>query len=135
MCSQLLWTTMTVSFANVTGQMLGRLGHRVLAAEIGAGALELATKAERLDLLTVVVMPWINGRELYERLVAGNLELVVVYVSGYTDNVVLSKSVIGPGVTLVRKPFTEDELGVTIQNVMRARERTGQHSPLPRCMQ
>jgi CheY-like chemotaxis protein len=81
--------------------------------------------AEHVELLvTDVVMPWINGRELYERLTARFPDLAVVYVSGYTDNVILRKGVIESGITLVRKPFSEEDLGAAIQSVMRARERT-----------
>jgi signal transduction histidine kinase/CheY-like chemotaxis protein len=109
----------------VTEQMLRRLGHSVHSADNGAAALALADKAGHLDLLvTDVVMPWMNGRDLYNCLAAKHPALAVVYVSGYTDNVVLRKGVIDPGITLVRKPFSEDELGAAIQSVMRASERT-----------
>jgi len=109
----------------VTSQMLQRLGHSVVSAENGAEALKLVNSAEHVELLvTDVVMPWINGRELYERLTARFPDMAVVYVSGYTDNVILRKGVIEPGITLVRKPFSEEDLGAAIQSVMRATERT-----------
>jgi CheY-like chemotaxis protein len=109
----------------VTFQMLQRLGHSVVSAANGAEALQLVNNGEHVELLvTDVVMPWINGRELYERMTARFPDLAVVYLSGYTDNVILRKGVIEPGITLVRKPFSEADLGAAIQSVMRAREST-----------
>jgi YesN/AraC family two-component response regulator len=97
----------------------------LVSAENGAEALKLVNSAEHVELLvTDVVMPWINGRDLYERLTARFPDMAVVYVSGYTDNVILRKGVIEPGITLVRKPFSEEDLGAAIQSVMRATERT-----------
>jgi len=112
----------------VTSQMLQRLGHSVVSAENGAEALKLVNSAEHVELLvTDVVMPWLNGRDLYERLTARFPDMAVVYVSGYTDNVILRKGVIEPVITLVRKPFSEEDLGAAIQSVMRATERTAQY--------
>ncbi len=110
----------------VTAKMLERLGHHVIIADSAAAALEMVDKSGPLDLLvTDVVMPWINGRELYELLAAKLPHLAVVYISGYTDNVILRKGVIQSDVTLVRKPFSEVELEAAIQNVMRVRELAG----------
>lgn len=110
----------------VTAKMLQRLGHDVFVADSGAAALEIADNSGPFDLLvTDVVMPWINGRELYNLLVARYPRLNVVYISGYTDNVILRKGVVKSDVTLVRKPFSEEELQAAIQNVMRAGELAG----------
>ena len=110
----------------ITAKMLQKLGHRVFLADSGASAIEIAKTSEHIELLvTDVVMPSINGRELYELLVAKLPDLKVVYISGYTDNVILKKGVINPDVTLVRKPFTAVELEAAIQTVTCARKLAG----------
>jgi signal transduction histidine kinase/ActR/RegA family two-component response regulator len=108
-------------------RMLEGLGHRVICAENGAEALRLAREVgEPLDLLlTDVVMPWMNGRELAARLIETRPELAVVYMSGYTQNVVLQKGVVEPGVILLKKPFSPTELAAALGRARALARRTG----------
>ncbi|MBK7582848.1 MAG: response regulator [Myxococcales bacterium] len=104
-------------------RLLEKLGHQVTDAANGADALVAAAqpgfKAELL--LTDVVMPWMNGRELADRLLKDH-DLAVVFMSGYTENVVLQKGVVKPGVVLLKKPFSMAELDAALSQALR-RER------------
>lgn len=102
----------------VSRRMLVALGHQVLVAENGAVALDLSRNFEgSIDVLvTDVVMPWMNGREVAERLRRSRPELRIVFVSGYTENVILRKGIVDSGVQLLKKPFTREELGRALEH-------------------
>ena len=57
-------------------------------------------------LVTDVVMPGMNGRAVAESLVAARPDLKVLYMSGYTDDVIAHRGVLEPGTLLLEKPFT-----------------------------
>jgi PAS domain S-box-containing protein len=104
----------------VTRRILEHHGYRVLAARHADEALTVARYAGRIDLLlTDVVMPGMGGRELAERLHAGQPGLPVLFMSGYTDDEVLRRGHELPGPGLLAKPFTIDTL------VARVREAIG----------
>ena len=92
--------------------ILGREGHEVLAAANGAEAIALSEQhGGRVDLLiTDVVMPGMNGREVVERLRASRPDTAVLYMSGYTDDAVILRGVSDLRNTLLQKPFTSAEL-------------------------
>jgi DNA-binding NtrC family response regulator len=93
---------------DVAGRILSRAGYRVLAADGGRQALELAALHEgAIDLLVSdVVMPGMLGKELAERLVVARPETRVLYMSGYAQPVLASQGTLDPGVALLEKPFT-----------------------------
>ena len=96
----------------VTKLFLETHGFRVLTAQDGEGALrsaDLHSGSIHL-LLTDVVMPGINGRVLAERLVTKRPTIKVLFMSGYTDSFVAVHGVLDPGMALLNKPFTEEEL-------------------------
>jgi CheY-like chemotaxis protein len=107
----------------IAREALERAGYTVLAAPDGPSALALAD--ERLDpidlLLTDVIMPGMNGRELAEALAARRPGLRVLYASGYTDNVLLDQGVLAPGVWLLDKPFTPAVLTAKVAAILGAR--------------
>jgi signal transduction histidine kinase/CheY-like chemotaxis protein len=106
-----------------TADLLRRLGHSVIEASNGAEALMVSrTRGEQtIDVLvTDVVMPWMNGRDLARRLQATRPGLGVVFISGYTENVILRDGVIMPDIVLVKKPFTSAELEDALRKVTRA---------------
>ncbi len=69
-------------------------------------------------LLTDVIMPDMNGRELYEKLVIIRPDLKVLYMSGYTDNVIINHGVLNEGVNLLQKPFTVRGLAQKVRKVL-----------------
>ncbi|GAB2593398.1 hypothetical protein Aab01nite_36220 [Paractinoplanes abujensis] len=96
----------------VAGRILSGAGYRVIAAEGGPQALALAARHEgAIDLLlSDVVMPGMLGKDLAERLVISRPDTRVLYMSGYAQPVLHSDGTLEPGVALLEKPFTADDL-------------------------
>jgi PAS domain S-box-containing protein len=96
----------------VTRRILARNGYEVLVASSGYQAINLATaNAQRLDvLLTDVVMPGMQGKEVAERVRRLRPEVRVLYMSGYTHGLLGVQGVLEPGVHLIEKPFSESSL-------------------------
>ena len=99
---------------------LERRGYRVLAAADGDSAIAIARAFPgRIDLLvTDVVMPGMNGRELAEQLERMRSGLRVLFVSGYTDDDVLLKGISRDERTFLQKPFTSLELARRVRVVL-----------------
>ncbi|HEY5059107.1 MAG TPA: response regulator [Gaiellaceae bacterium] len=106
----------------VTG-MLEELGYRVLAADGGEAALALvATWSSSIDLiLTDLVMPGPSGRETAERIRTLFPDAKVLYMSGYTDDVVIRDGgAFEPGIAFIQKPFGPEQLGRCVREVLGA---------------
>jgi PAS domain S-box-containing protein len=101
---------------SLTRQLLQEHGYTVVEADDGKSALEwVASHPEPIDLvLTDVVMRRMSGPELVERLNASHPNLKVVYMSGYTGELIAEREVLKRGVTLLEKPFTRTALLNTI---------------------
>ncbi len=87
-------------------------GYAVIDSGDPVEALDIGRRSERhIDLLlTDVVMPSMNGRQLADRLTSGHPEIKVLYMSGYTDDAVGRYGVLDPDVSLIGKPFSPDAL-------------------------
>lgn len=97
----------------MTADLLLGLGYRVYVEGHPEQALELAARIpEKIDLLiTDVVMPGMNGRQLFERLNVERPDIdKVLYMSGYTNNVFVENGELEDGIQLLQKPFTVDSL-------------------------
>jgi PAS domain S-box-containing protein len=92
--------------------LLEDAGYTVLESSGVEDALETAKDLGRtIDLLlTDVVMPRMDGRELAKRMVALRPNLKVLYMSGYADDVIMHRGVLTEGAVLVQKPFTKSTL-------------------------
>lgn len=101
-------------------EILEELGYTVLAAATPAEALRTAEAypGEIHLLITDVVMPGMNGRELAERLGAMRRGLRCLYISGYTADVVAHRGVLDEGVRLLQKPFTVRELSAKVRQTL-----------------
>jgi PAS domain S-box-containing protein len=104
----------------LTVDILSRRGYLVLEACGGAECLEmLSTHSGPLDLLvTDVVMPEMNGKMLYKQVVKNLPGLKVLYMSGYTENVIASRGVLDEGVNFIQKPFAPNSLAAKVREVL-----------------
>lgn len=105
---------------NLASQILKRQGYRVLVASSGEEALELfSVSKEPIHLiLTDVVMPRMNGRELADHLISFHPEMKILYMSGYTDDAILHHGVLEEGVNYIQKPFTMEGLTKKVREVL-----------------
>jgi len=106
----------------VTKQVLERQGYTVLEAPDGEAALRLAQRHRGVVhlLLTDVVMPRLNGRELAERLVRLRPDVKVLYASGYTDDSVVRHGILESGTAYLQKPFSPESLARKVRDVLDA---------------
>jgi PAS domain S-box-containing protein len=95
-------------------------GYRVLSASSAEKALAKANDfPETIDLLlTDVIMPGMSGRQLAETVLKRRPETRVVYMTGYTDDMVVQHRVLEPGVALLEKPFTKLDLGRKVRSTL-----------------
>ena len=100
--------------------MLKRLGYKVLTANTPSQAISIAkNEAKNIDLLmSDVVMPEMNGRELSHQIEAFCPNLKTLYMSGYTANVIAHHGVIDEGTNFIQKPFSMKEIGAKIKEVL-----------------
>ena len=96
----------------LVGSTLRLYGYQVMETDDPAKGLELASAYQGVIhlLLTDVIMPAMNGRELFQRLAVDRHDLKVLYMSGYTDNVIAYHGMLDEGITLLQKPFTVHSL-------------------------
>jgi PAS domain S-box-containing protein len=109
----------------LTCEILLKQGYSVLAAGGGAEALRHWEQHRDLIhlLLTDVVMPQMSGRELAEQLQASRPDLKVLYMSGYTNDVIARHGVLDSAIAFLQKPFTPDSLGRKVRAVLDAPEK------------
>jgi PAS domain S-box-containing protein len=106
----------------LTHRLLKKGGYDVLVAASGPEALRLAAAQVRPIhlLLTDVVMPGMNGRELSRRLAPTQLGMKVLFLSGYPDDSILRHGALDPGVAFLQKPFSVQALARKIREVLDA---------------
>ena len=110
----------------IAKRSLAQAGYEVLTASGGEQALELAqSHAGPIDLLlTDVVLPHTNGRELAERLGELRPEMKIIYMSGYADGAIARHGVLEEGINFLPKPFTPRSLNRMVGNVLAAEAET-----------
>ena len=103
-------------------ETLQQLGYDVLEAADGKSAIALMSRhdGEIELLLTDVVMPGMNGRELAAEAKRLHPKLRVVYMTGYSRNAIVHQGRLDPGVELIQKPLAGAQLAATIRNVLDA---------------
>lgn len=101
-------------------QFLEKQGYRVIEAADGAVALQIAVAHEGIIhlLLTDVIMPGMNGRELAQRISEIRPNTKVLYMSGYTENVIGRNGTLDAGIRLLQKPFTLRDLNARVREVL-----------------
>ncbi len=115
-------------------ETLSLAGYRVLEANDGTDAIRKWEKqAGSIDLLlTDVVMPLVNGRQLARRLTSVAPQMRVIYMSGYADDVIAYHGILDEATTLVQKPFSPSALLLKLREVLDAGKTQPPplHSPL-----
>jgi PAS domain S-box-containing protein len=106
----------------LTASILKRQGYTVLSAASGEQCLNLLSdhKDPLHLLLTDVIMPSMNGRELFEKLVVRFPTLKVLYMSGYADDVIGQFGVLEEGLDFIQKPFSIQKLAAKVRSVLDA---------------
>ena len=105
----------------LTRRLLERQGYVVVVAANATEALRQFEDQPGFDvLLTDVVMPGRSGPDLAKQLVEHQPELKVVYMSGYTEEAVVQRGVLNPGIAFLHKPFTAEALGRKLRGVLDA---------------
>jgi PAS domain S-box-containing protein len=105
---------------DVALNLLEHLGYNVLTAANGGEALLLVEKHgdDIAMLMTDVVMPGMNGRELAERLLRLKPELKVLFTSGYTENVIVHHGILNSNLNFIGKPYTLQALARKMREVL-----------------
>ncbi len=100
---------------------LNAYGYRVLATANAEEALACAQAHDgRIHLLlTDVVMPGMDGKELAARLAKLQPEIRVLYMSGYPESVIAHKGILDAGIDYIQKPFTPDALAARVRDTLK----------------
>jgi DNA-binding NtrC family response regulator len=108
--------------AHLVQRVLALRGYTVLAAGKPSEAEAIFSQHSRPPelLLTDVVMPECDGKELFLRLQARRPDLKVLYMSGYTVNAIAHHGVLDAGTAFLQKPFTPEALGKKVREVLDA---------------
>jgi CheY-like chemotaxis protein len=111
-----------VSVRTLAETILRRLGYNVLVAESGPEAIQIWEAHEgAVDvLLTDVIMPQMSGGELADQLRERQPHLRVLFMSGYTDDIIADHGVMAGEIQLIQKPFTTDALARNLRAVLDA---------------
>jgi CheY-like chemotaxis protein len=101
-------------------EILRELNYQVLECDNAVRALELFAEPNRRIhlLLTDVVMPGINGRYLADQARVLQPGLKVVFMTGYPQDVIVDRGRSEPGIELVQKPFTREDLAARIRTLL-----------------
>jgi CheY-like chemotaxis protein len=103
-----------------TVEMLSDLGYSVLTAANGPAALDIIDRGYSVDLLfTDIVMPGgMNGRQLADEAVRRRPGLKVLFTTGYSRNAIVHHGRLDPGVQLISKPFSFEQLGTKVRALL-----------------
>ena len=99
---------------------LAGYGYKVLEAASAEQAIQMAdTFPGNIDLLlTDVIMPGMSGRQLAENILSKRPQTKIVYMTGYTDDMVVQHKVLEPGVKLLQKPFGRVDLALKVRSTL-----------------
>jgi CheY-like chemotaxis protein len=108
------------SVRKIVVRAMKSFGYQVLEAGNGFEAIQQAWKYKGTIhlLLTDTVMPRMNGKELSDALKKARPEMKVIFMSGYTREVLSQQGTIDPSIHLVQKPFSNEELAERVREVL-----------------
>lgn len=104
----------------MTKIMLGKAGYKVIAFQSPDEALVFCSESnKKIDLLlTDVVMPGITGKEFSLKLKEKIPDLKVIYMSGYTAEIITNKGILDTDINFIQKPFTSNDLAMRIKQIL-----------------
>ncbi|MDR3542732.1 MAG: PAS domain S-box protein [Desulfosporosinus sp.] len=113
-----------IQLLDICTTVLTDLGYKVLASSKSTEAILLSKEhAGDIDLLmTDVVMPEMNGRELEQHILKNNPKIGCLFTSGYTTNVITKEGELDADVQFIQKPFTMKELALKIRESLKINE-------------
>jgi DNA-binding NtrC family response regulator len=105
---------------NLVSRMLENFGYRIVAASSPAAAIRaVAENPDRIDLLlTDVVMPEMNGRELAKNISALRPEIKCLFMSGYMDGVIAELGMLKEDTHFIQKPFSVQTLAAKVREAL-----------------
>ncbi|MHB1003266.1 MAG: ATP-binding protein, partial [Thermoleophilia bacterium] len=110
-------------------KILGKLGYKVIQAATPEAAIRAAEEhIDEIDfLITDVIMPGMNGRELAAGLLKLKPELKCLFMSGYTDDIITQSGILEDEIDFIQKPFSMKEIAIKLRGMdgVEAREPTG----------
>jgi len=108
------------SLRNLVRKALSPVGYRVLEASSAEDALAICgTLSDKIDLLlTDVIMPGMDGKRLAKMVHESRPETKVIFISGYTDDILAEHGILEPGVVYVKKPITPTKLSKKVREVL-----------------
>ena len=104
----------------MVSDMLEALGYMVIASENPQDALSLCEKGVTpIDLvITDVVMPQMSGKELRDKLIARSTDMKILFMSGYTSNIIAQHGVLEEGMQFIQKPFSINMLSEKVKQMI-----------------
>jgi PAS domain S-box-containing protein len=107
------------SILNLGVDILRRFGYAVLAAQSPEQALALIRQHRPIHLLiTDVVMPGMNGKDLRDKVVVLHPEIRAIFMSGYTADIIAQHGILDPGIHFLQKPFSVGTLAGKVREVL-----------------
>jgi PAS domain S-box-containing protein len=109
------------SLLKMASEMLAQLGYAVLEAKSPLDAIKLciSEKSRKIDLiLTDIIMPGMNGKEMSDRILKSRSNVPVLFMSGYTADVIASKGIMEESIHFIQKPFNLQKLSKMIREAM-----------------
>lgn len=105
---------------SISQAILERLGYTVLTANSTSQALQKVVEhdGDIHLLLTDVVMPEMNGKDLAEKIKDHFPDIKILFMSGYTSNVIANNGILDDGVTILQKPFSRMTLAVKVRETL-----------------
>ena len=104
---------------NVIKEILTQYGYKVYETASSLKALDMVKRGENFDLLiTDVVLPELNGKELSNAIKKENKNIKILYMSGYTSNVIAHEKILDEGVNFIHKPFSVTSLLIKVREIL-----------------
>jgi two-component system sensor histidine kinase EvgS len=104
----------------LTEKILEKMNYKILTAETTDLALDIVAKhSNKISLLiTDVVMPKMNGKQLADKILAQNPDIKVLFMSGYTADVIVEHGVVAEEIQFIQKPFSKNDLAAKIHEIL-----------------